>query len=318
MPGAFELFYARRSRSGRNPTSIASSSSSSAAAAVEADQAGIPGDDQHHSHRRFLHRDHHHRRSRYGSGEGHDVSSSGRGRSYGIGGGGRGGPSHARHLCHHHASHMDRESIQLDHGGSSETVPGNNSSGETSSSRTSSLRLTQNDRLPGAVLLARARLLERLRGVSLSGNSVVSGLPWDESATSDDFRLAALGDWETESPSVWSSELNAFLPEQRVQFSMTGLPPARDPNKEKPPGLSKEAFSGLPREFFHDEEGEDGVISKECCICLERFLKGDGLIRLSCGHRFHASCLGPWASSCGDCPYCRKSIVIGRGGSEVR
>jgi hypothetical protein len=30
--------------------------------------------------------------------------------------------------------------------------------------------VTVNDRLPGAVVLARARLLERLRGVSLSGN----------------------------------------------------------------------------------------------------------------------------------------------------
>ena len=40
----------------------------------------------------------------------------------------------------------------------------------SSSSRHS---LSSNERLPGAVLLARARLLERLRGVSVSANRLV-------------------------------------------------------------------------------------------------------------------------------------------------
>ena len=34
-------------------------------------------------------------------------------------------------------------------------------------------RATANDRLPGAVLLARERLVERLRGVSVSGNRYI-------------------------------------------------------------------------------------------------------------------------------------------------
>ncbi|RZR79835.1 hypothetical protein BHM03_00005677 [Ensete ventricosum] len=46
----------------------------------------------------------------------------------------------------------------------------------------------------------------------------------------------------------------------------------------------------------------------ECSICLEKFLDGDEMIRLSCGHRFHPACLEPWAKTCGDCPYCRTRI----------
>ena len=47
---------------------------------------------------------------------------------------------------------------------------GLNAEGVSSSSRQS---LSLNERLPGAVLLARARLLERLRGVSVSANRLV-------------------------------------------------------------------------------------------------------------------------------------------------
>jgi hypothetical protein len=63
---------------------------------------------------------------------------------------------------------QERASSRLDQG-TSQFVPSNNNSTETLSS-TSRPRVTVNDRLPGAVVLARARLLERLRGVSLSGN----------------------------------------------------------------------------------------------------------------------------------------------------
>lgn len=63
---------------------------------------------------------------------------------------------------------QERASSRIDQG-TSQLVPSNNNSAETPSS-TSRPRVTVNDRLPGAVLLARARLLERLRGVSLSGN----------------------------------------------------------------------------------------------------------------------------------------------------
>lgn len=74
-------------------------------------------------------------------------------------------------LCPAHcciAMPQERASSRLDQG-TSQFVPSNNNSTETLSS-TSRPRVTVNDRLPGAVVLARARLLERLRGVSLSGN----------------------------------------------------------------------------------------------------------------------------------------------------
>ncbi|KAF8404923.1 hypothetical protein HHK36_009818 [Tetracentron sinense] len=62
-------------------------------------------------------------------------------------------------------------SVQLDHGNNTtQSDTGNSISIETSSIRTNMLRFARNDRLPVAVLLARERLLERLRVVSLFGN----------------------------------------------------------------------------------------------------------------------------------------------------
>lgn len=56
--------------------------------------------------------------------------------------------------------------------GSSQFVP-SNTIDSTISRITGRSSVNGNDRLPGAVLLARARLLERLRGVSLSENRLV-------------------------------------------------------------------------------------------------------------------------------------------------
>lgn len=75
---------------------------------------------------------------------------------------------HVRHPCQRLSFLSERASSRLDQG-TSQFVPSNNNSTETLSS-TSRPRVTVNDRLPGSVVLARARLLERLRGVSLSGN----------------------------------------------------------------------------------------------------------------------------------------------------
>ncbi|KAF5731836.1 hypothetical protein HS088_TW18G00521 [Tripterygium wilfordii] len=58
--------------------------------------------------------------------------------------------------------------------------------------------LNGNDRLPGAVLLARARLLERLRGVSVSRNRrssrASSGVSRREQMFGDEPSLASVGD----------------------------------------------------------------------------------------------------------------------------
>ncbi|CAA7404231.1 unnamed protein product [Spirodela intermedia] len=82
----------------------------------------------------------------------------------------------------------------------------------------------------------------------------------------------------------------------------------REAEARKPPGLKAEAVGSLPREVYGCPGGA-AAGPPECCICLERFHKGDSLVRLPCGHKFHGDCLSPWLRGCGDCPYCRFRIV---------
>lgn len=79
----------------------------------------------------------------------------------------------------------------------------------------------------------------------------------------------------------------------------------------KPPGLTQEALDCLDQEVFNNSETvlESRVI-QDCSICLETFTDGDELIRLPCRHKFHSVCLDPWIRCCGDCPYCRRHVVL--------
>ncbi|KAF5731835.1 hypothetical protein HS088_TW18G00520 [Tripterygium wilfordii] len=70
--------------------------------------------------------------------------------------------------------------------------------------------------------------------------------------------------------------------------------------------LDVEIFNSMEKEV----EREASWTSWDCSICLESFMEGDELIRLPCGHRFHYACLDPWVLTCGDCPYCRRDIVV--------
>ncbi|RWW85741.1 hypothetical protein BHE74_00005549 [Ensete ventricosum] len=137
-------------------------------------------------------------------------------------------------------------------------------------------------------------LQERLRGVSLSESST------NEIVIGDDLRLIDIGELDTENRREWfesTSNLTAETDEDVRYFN-------------KPPGLSSEAFCSLQLEVFQDRADGNDVERAflECSICLEKFLDGDEMIRLSCGHRFHPACLEPWAKTCGDCPYCRTRI----------
>ncbi|XP_047976877.1 probable E3 ubiquitin-protein ligase RHY1A isoform X1 [Salvia hispanica] len=168
------------------------------------------------------------------------------------------------------------------------------------------LMLSGNDRLPGAVLLARERLLQRLRGVMLSDSRQShrnsAGSQRRGFAMGDDFRLVDAGDWETEISREWLAAASPLTNSVGQRLNM------------RPPGLTQEALSCLPVEVFcvAQESDEQHVprASRECSICLESFLAGDQLICLPCGHRYHFSCLDPWVRTCADCPYCRRSIDV--------
>ncbi|ERM96645.1 probable E3 ubiquitin-protein ligase RHY1A [Amborella trichopoda] len=274
MTSASELFYIRRSRIGRKPELGFETSSSSSPTYSNSSS-------HHHSH----HHNPHHRL--------HDHRCQGECDPF------RRSHLPARHIFHG-VLQRERDSPRLDPSishSSSSSHSGLHSSG----SRGNRFRFVRNDRLPGAVLQARARLLERLRGVSLTRNRHESADYYP--TISDEFRFVDAGDWETETDSAEGIAT--------VSLSEVGTG-VESPTSLKPPGLSREAISKLSREVFGAKKSEEEGISlvHECCICLERLRFGDGLVCLPCGHRFHALCLDPWLRTCGDCPYCRANIIM--------
>ncbi|CAA6672554.1 unnamed protein product [Spirodela intermedia] len=44
-----------------------------------------------------------------------------------------------------------------------------------------------------------------------------------------------------------------------------------------------------------------------CCICQEDYDEGEDVGMLSCGHGFHAACVGRWLTQRNVCPICRRT-----------
>ncbi|KAK4799688.1 hypothetical protein SAY86_025053 [Trapa natans] len=190
---------------------------------------------------------------------------------------------------HHRLSHSEHPLLPLDQGNrQSAPINGTNVEPQRSTRRPA---YSSTERLPGSVLLARERLLERLRGVSLSGNRLADA--------SDRGSIISI-----QYPSAGSQLSNPSLPSMRA-ISSSG---------KKPPGLSQEALDQLHVKIFsHTEKSREDSVerkSQDCSICLESFMEGDKLICLPCNHAFHSDCLDPWVQTCGNCPYCRKCITV--------
>ncbi|CAN7105118.1 probable E3 ubiquitin-protein ligase RHY1A [Brassica rapa] len=179
-------------------------------------------------------------------------------------------PPRLRRFCHHLAL-SERRPVH-DVQGTSQYLNTNGADLETEGNSFGSL-----ERLPGAVLLARERLFERLRGVSLSSNSRTNRVTLSENQRESSF----YGEPE-------------------------GIQVSYECNK-KPLGLTQGAINGLHRLTFSSAEVK--TERSDCSICLESFTNGDMLISLPCTHSFHSSCLNPWLKACGDCPYCRRAIA---------
>ncbi|KAK7280281.1 hypothetical protein RJT34_25343 [Clitoria ternatea] len=147
------------------------------------------------------------------------------------------------------------------------------------------------DRLPVGVLLARARLLQRLRGEPLSRNRQYGRESMGENQESES-----------------SSSEGSLVIDLTSQMGSSQL--LQELNK-KPPGLTQEALDCLQQEVYSSREiGLGSRVVQDCGICLESFRDGEELIHLPCGHKFHSACLDPWIRCCGDCPYCRRCIVV--------
>ncbi|KAF3332531.1 E3 ubiquitin-protein ligase RLIM [Carex littledalei] len=190
-----------------------------------------------------------------------------------------------------------------DHVSGSE-VDGSSIGSTHSSNRHDSMRFTRNERLPNTVIQARERVSERLRGVSLVGSR--TSLSWDE--TEDNvFRVV---DLRNRGLPREQHELTSNYIDTSVELYEPSYFPDVIFTNKRPPGLTKEEFDLLELEFFKIE-GEKGDVSAslDCSICLENFYDGIEVVMLHCSHRFHPNCLEPWVKKCGDCPYCRTTIL---------
>lgn len=54
-------------------------------------------------------------------------------------------------------------------------------------------------------------------------------------------------------------------------------------------------------------------LHKECCICLQEYESGDGIVVTPCNHVFHKECCKEWLQLSRSCPICRRDIVEGLG-----
>ncbi|KAB1208484.1 E3 ubiquitin-protein ligase RLIM [Morella rubra] len=208
----------------------------------------------------------------------------------------------------HEIHHAERALVRREQSTSQFTSSNNVNTVNLSS--TSRPRLTENDRLPGAVLLARARLLQRLRGDTLSGNRGSSrpSPDYTEFMLEDDMR--GLVDFRDRQTRISTGQSAGSSTATDLTSQIERLQLLQEPTK-KPPGLTQEALDCLHVEVFSSTvEGVVSRASRDCSICLETFSEGDKLVHLLCGHRFHSVCLDPWVRNCGDCPYCRTRIVV--------
>ncbi|KAE9618668.1 hypothetical protein Lal_00046961 [Lupinus albus] len=197
---------------------------------------------------------------------------------------------HVRRL-RHRSSHTERGADRFVHRRNRWSVV-NDSDDSAENGR--DMRVSGSDVLPVEVLLARERLLERLRGDNFSTNRQHG-------------RDSTVGDQ--------ASEISNDVPTGGYLVSdltsQMGRSQLLQELDQKPPGLTQEAIDCLHLEVFISRlTASVSRVLQDCSICLESFTDGDKLICLPCGHKFHSACLNPWVRSCGDCPYCRRGIVV--------
>ncbi|KAL7454464.1 hypothetical protein ACHAWC_006107 [Mediolabrus comicus] len=61
------------------------------------------------------------------------------------------------------------------------------------------------------------------------------------------------------------------------------------------------------RVIMYDEINDSS--QKECCICLQDYAPGEGIVATPCEHVFHKQCCKEWLNLSRSCPICRRDIV---------
>ncbi|GFZ12258.1 RING/U-box superfamily protein [Actinidia rufa] len=308
MTSASELFYNRRSRLGRSSLDLGLNSS-------------LDRTFHHHSHsnRRNNHQQNHNNNNNSNNNrrDRHDLDGCDPLRR----------PPLIRHQSHR--PNLERDAVRLNEG-SSQSSSSSNINLDNSGGIHNIPRFSGNDRLPGAVLLARGKASSEIeRRISiwkqtpsqmpnckvLTDNGVSRDSGCDHHSLEVIFppNLLKLSILQSNRA---SSDINRNDVTLGDEFRLVDAEQLLVPQQTitRPPGLTQEAVNNLQVEFFgtakcSDERDTSGAL-QECSICLEGFLEGDELMCLPCAHRFHSSCLDPWIRTCGDCPYCRSSIIV--------
>ncbi|XP_028796416.1 probable E3 ubiquitin-protein ligase RHY1A [Neltuma alba] len=149
----------------------------------------------------------------------------------------------------HRLSSTERESARLDRWHNRSLSNTSNSAENVSSFR--GPRVTGNDRLPVAVVHARARLLQRLSAAPPSRNRQRGRASLDI----DDMRHTNFRDEESSESSTTGLAEGFSLTDLTLQMERSQL--SHEVNK-KPPGLNQEAIDRLHMEVFGNRETQNG------------------------------------------------------------
>ena len=64
----------------------------------------------------------------------------------------------------------------------------------------------------------------------------------------------------------------------------------------------------LPKSIYHVYQYNNKNMSKECGICLDKFVIGQEILTLPCFHFFHCKCISEWLYKKPICPICNSTI----------
>ncbi|RPA89554.1 hypothetical protein L873DRAFT_1721302 [Choiromyces venosus 120613-1] len=102
---------------------------------------------------------------------------------------------------------------------------------------------------------------------------------------------------------------------------MSSLPPRNNRERNVSNASSSRSISapGAPekqnKEYIHQSPPRSGYQggSVECVVCLEEYVDGvSRVMKLPCGHEFHAGCITPWLTTRRrTCPICKDDVVRG-------
>uniref|UniRef100_M1DWL2 Zinc finger protein n=1 Tax=Solanum tuberosum TaxID=4113 RepID=M1DWL2_SOLTU len=74
--------------------------------------------------------------------------------------------------------------------------------------------------------------------------------------------------------------------------------------------VAKREFMSLPTvrsimQYLHKVDFAENELTKECSICMSKYLPGSEAYNMPCNHSFHSGCIETWLLKTPSCPMCR-------------